>query len=86
MRRAVLAVCFAAPILAVIGYSYASRYIFFPTVSSIAVIAIAYLIFAVIREAVDVFLAYDKERGERFRLIPVFVGFICSALSFLFWP
>lgn len=76
LRRAVLAVCLAAPVLAMIGYSYAARYIFFPTVSSIAVIAIAYLIFALIREAVDVFLAHDEGRGERFRLIPVFVGFI----------
>lgn len=85
LRRAVLAVCFAAPLLAVIGFSYAARYVFFPTVTSIAVIAIAYLIFAVIREAVDVFLAHDKERGERFRLIPVFVGFIlfCVAVPVL---
>ena len=85
LRRAVLAVCLAAPLLAMIGFSYAARYVFFPTVTSIAVIAIAYLIFAVIREAVDVFLAHDKERGERFRLIPVFVGFIlfCAVLPIL---
>lgn len=76
LRRAVLAVCFAAPLLAMIGFSYAARYVFFPTVSSVAAIAIAYLIFAVIREAVDVFLAHDRERGDRFRLIPVIVGFV----------
>ena len=85
LRRAVLAVCIAAPLLAMIGFSYAARYVFFPTVTSIAIIAIAYLIFAVIRETVDVFLAHDEKRGERFRLIPVFVGFIlfCAVVPVL---
>lgn len=80
LRRAVLAVCIVSPLLAMIGYSYAARYVFFPTVSSITAIAVAYLIFALIREAVDVFLAHDENRGDRFRLIPVFVGFLLFCL------
>lgn len=85
LRSAILAICFIAPVLALIGFTFAARFLFFPTVSSVAVIAFAYLFFAVIREAVDVFLAYDTERGDRFRLIPVFVGFIlfCAALPIL---
>ncbi len=74
LRRVVLAVCFATPVLALIGYSYAARYIFFPTATSIGVIAIAYLIFALIREVVDLYFADDEEGGDRFHLIPVMAG------------
>lgn len=74
LRRAVLAITIAAPVLALIGFSFAARYIFFPTAYSVAAIALAYLIFALIREFVDVFLAHEEARSERFRLIPVFVG------------
>ncbi len=76
LRRVVIVVCFITPVLALIGYSEAARYFFFPTAYSIALIALAYLLFAVIREVVDVYLAHDEGRGERFRLIPVFVGFV----------
>ncbi len=76
LRRFVIVVCFATPVLALLGYTEAARYLFFPTTISCAVIALAYLIFAVIRELVDALLAHDAGRGERFRLIPVFVGFL----------
>ena len=85
LRRVVLAVCLAAPILALIGYSYAARYIFFPTATSVGVIAIAYLIFALIEEVVDLYLANDDEKGDRFRLIPVLVGIalFCAVVPIL---
>ncbi len=85
LRRLVMVACFVTPVLALIGFTEAARYFFFPTVYSIATIAAAYLTFAVIREVVDVFLASDEGRGERFRLIPVVVGFLlfCAVVPLL---
>lgn len=85
LRRLVIVVCFVTPVLALIGFTEAAQYFFFPTVYSIALIALAYLLFAVIREVVDVYLAHDEGRGERFRLIPVFVGFVlfCAVVPLL---
>ena len=85
LRRVVLVVSFVTPVLALIGFSEAARYFFFPMTYSAALIAAAYLVFAVIREVVDVFLAHDEGRAERFRLIPVFVGFVlfCAVVPVL---
>lgn len=85
LRRLVIVVCFVTPVLALIGFSEAAQYFFFPTIYSLALIALAYLTFAVIREVVDVFLSHDEGRGERFRLIPVFVGFVlfCAVVPLL---
>ncbi|MEM7268115.1 MAG: mechanosensitive ion channel domain-containing protein [Pseudomonadota bacterium] len=81
LRRTVIAVCFIAPMLALFGFSFAARFLFFPTAHSLAVIAIAYLIFALVREAVDIYLSLDENRGERLRLIPVLAGFLLFCLT-----
>lgn len=85
LRRAALTVAVAAPLAALLGYEFAARTILFPTIYSAALIAGGFVIFAFIREAVEAYLSADEDRGDRLRLIPVFVGFVllCAALPLL---
>lgn len=59
LRRMILAVALSAPLLALIGYEFAARFIFFPFVHSLVLIGVGYLIFRVAGEAVDIRLGTD---------------------------
>lgn len=83
LRRAALVVAIASPVLALLGYEFAARSLFFPAISSLAIISVVYLIFAVIGEGVDIYLTDTggEEKGERLRLIPILVGFLLFCLT-----
>ena len=82
VRRAAVCVAVVAPVLALIGYTEAARFLFFPTVSSLGALAFLSLVYFVIREGVESYLD-DKEKndGERLRLIPILAGFLLFCLS-----
>ena len=78
-----------APILALMGYFAASRFVFYPVVFSGAVIGVNILLFYLVQECVDRIVAPEGS-GEvaersRIRLIPFVVGFllICAAAPVL---
>ncbi|MEO1611952.1 MAG: DUF3772 domain-containing protein, partial [Pseudomonadota bacterium] len=82
IRRAAVVVAVLAPILALIGYAFAARFLFFPTVRSLAALAVIVMVYFVIREAVENYLAdKNEEGGDRLRLIPVFAGFLLFCLA-----
>ncbi|MEL6477910.1 MAG: DUF3772 domain-containing protein [Pseudomonadota bacterium] len=87
LRGAVRIAAVAAPVLAMLGYYFASRYVFYPLVFSGAILGIAVLLFFIVRDAVREVLPEDESapRTNRFQLIPVFVGFllVCVALPVL---
>ncbi|WP_340109209.1 mechanosensitive ion channel domain-containing protein [Pikeienuella sp. HZG-20] len=62
LRRTMVGVAVAAPLLALIGYDFAARFLFFPFVRSLILIAAGYLIFYVVSAAVDIRIADRAER------------------------
>ncbi|MGB0411125.1 MAG: DUF3772 domain-containing protein [Pikeienuella sp.] len=85
LRRAAMAAAVLSPLLALAGYHFAARTILFPTIYSVALFAAGYLIFALIREAVEAHLTDNNKEEERLRLIPVLVAFvlICAGTPLL---
>ncbi len=90
LRRMAIAVALAAPVLSLVGYEFAAQFLFFSSVLSLGLIAVAFLIFAVTREGVEIYLADTGDaqapaEGERLRLIPIFIGFvlICGLIPLL---
>ncbi|MEM7545746.1 MAG: DUF3772 domain-containing protein [Pseudomonadota bacterium] len=90
IRRILKFVAIVSPILALIGYEFAARYLFFPTVISLGVIGVAHLVFVVIREGVEIYLADSGEgtsetTGQRLRLIPILIAFLlfCALVPLL---
>ncbi|MEM0944299.1 MAG: mechanosensitive ion channel domain-containing protein, partial [Pseudomonadota bacterium] len=75
-----------APVLALGGYYFASRFVFYPFLFSGASVGLAVLLFYMVREVVEQMTGQEKtgqEKGEgpqRLRLIPVFVGFLLSCV------
>lgn len=76
LRRVAVAISFAAPVLALFGYAFAARFILFPTIASLAVIAVAYLIFELISQLVDVYLETAGDSGQRLRLLPIMAALL----------
>ncbi len=82
-------IAIVAPVLAVLGYFAASRYIFYPVVLSGAVIGLCVLLYYAVHDVVQGFDAPSAaEAGEapsRLRLAPVIAGFllICAAIPVL---
>jgi small-conductance mechanosensitive channel len=89
LRFVARAIAVVAPLLALIGYYAASRFLFYPMVFSGAVIGFCVLLFYAVQDAVDGLVrpAETEMAGtpSRIRLIPVFLGFflICAALPVL---
>lgn len=88
MRRTIWAVALAAPLLSLIGYEAAARYIFFPFVHTLMLYGLVRLILRAVSEAVDIRIENapraerapgeehpeDEGGGQRLRLIPILVG------------
>ncbi|MEL7463726.1 MAG: mechanosensitive ion channel domain-containing protein [Pseudomonadota bacterium] len=86
LRRTCVVVAVLAPLLALIGYDFAARYILFPTIYSLAALLVVAMVYFVIREAVENYLADQKKEGEdRLRLIPILAGFLlfCASVPML---
>ncbi|MGB0505887.1 MAG: DUF3772 domain-containing protein [Pikeienuella sp.] len=85
IRRIALAVAVLSPILSIAGFDFAARILVFPTLTSLAIIAIGHLAFVLIREVVEVNLVEDTGRSQRLRLIPVIAAFLlfCGTLPLL---
>ncbi|MEM8697688.1 MAG: DUF3772 domain-containing protein, partial [Pseudomonadota bacterium] len=88
LRGAVRIAAVASPVMAVLGYYFASRYVFYPLVFSGAVLGIAVLLFFIVRDGVRELLPTEGAgavSANRVQLIPVFVGFllVCIALPVL---
>jgi small-conductance mechanosensitive channel len=73
-----------SPVLALMGYFAASRFLFYPVVLSGAVIGVCVLLFWWVQDIVDR-LAHRESAGEaassRVRLIPVIVGFLLTGAA-----
>lgn len=82
LRRLMIGVAVAAPLLALIGYDFAGRYLIFPFVRTLGVAALGYLLYRLSSESVEVYLAgsqaaADEAQGDdRLRLIPILLAFI----------
>lgn len=74
LRRAARITSVIAPVLAAAGYYGAATFILFSTIISVALIAACFLIFAIVQEAVEIFVAEDAKPKHRLRLLPVLVG------------
>lgn len=86
LRRASFVVAVLSPLLALIGYAFAAQYLLFPTIYSLAALSVVGMIYFVIREAVENYLADQQKDGEdRLRLIPILAGFLllCATLPML---
>ncbi|MEM8791205.1 MAG: mechanosensitive ion channel domain-containing protein [Pseudomonadota bacterium] len=86
LKFIVRAAAVAAPILAMIGYFAASRYIFYSVVFSGAALSIGIMLFHAVNEAVTTVVDEDDETSRRrLRLIPVIVAFFmaCAAIPVL---
>ncbi|MEM8842824.1 MAG: DUF3772 domain-containing protein, partial [Pseudomonadota bacterium] len=72
----------AAPVLALLGFYSASRYVFFPTVFSGAVVGVAILLFHAVHDLVTQFADQrEVERSAKIELIPIFVGFALTCMA-----
>ncbi|MCF6305615.1 MAG: DUF3772 domain-containing protein [Rhodobacteraceae bacterium] len=78
IRRAVLVLSIASPILAAIGYFAAAQFLLYPTILSLALLGTAYVVFAIIVEVLESWLGSDiQEDGKSdLRLLPVLLGFM----------
>lgn len=87
LRRTIWAVAIGAPLLSLIGYEAAARYIFFPFVHTLMLYGLVRLILRAVSEAVDIRIENapqaerppgedhpEEEGGQRLRLIPILVG------------
>jgi len=88
-RRVMLAAAVMAPLLSALGYFAAGRYLFYPTVQTLAVFAIVYVLNALINDILASLLAVDdadaRARSAEPRFLPVVIGFMlgCVAVPFL---
>ncbi len=78
IRRAVLVLSFAAPILAAIGYFAAAQFLLYPTILSLALLGTAYVVFAIIVEVLESWLGSGVQADGKsdLRLLPVLLGFM----------
>jgi small-conductance mechanosensitive channel len=84
-RLVARATAVVAPVLALMGYFAASRFLFYPVVLSGAVIGVCVLLFWWVRDIVDRAAAPGRDGDEtapsRVRLIPVIVGFLLTGAA-----
>ncbi len=81
--RVLLAIAIAAPLLAAIGYLQLARYLTFPTILTLGLLASLRVIYDFFRTLLDHFIELEgrEARRDRLRLIPVFIGFVISAAA-----
>lgn len=80
LSRMLLLFAIVAPLLAAIGYFAAARFIVFPTILTLGLLAAILVLFNLIRAFVDHWIEGDRNelRRDQTRLIPVFVGFLLA--------
>jgi len=78
LSRLLLVFAIVVPILAAIGYFAAARFIVFPTIVTLALLAALLVLFDLIRTFLDHWIEGEGHelRRDQTRLIPVFVGFL----------
>ncbi len=81
--RVLLLVAVAAPVLATIGYLQAARYLTFPTILTLGLLASLRVVYDFFRTLLDHFIELEgrESRRDQLRLIPVFIGFTISLLA-----
>lgn len=65
IRRVLMAIAIAAPALALAGYEFAARFLFFPSAWTLVIIVTAYMMYRVVGEAVDIHIANDPDAQRR---------------------
>jgi len=80
LSRLLLIFAIVAPIFAAIGYFAAARFLVFPTIVTLGLLATLLVLFDMIRTFLDYWIEGEEHelRRDQTRLIPVFVGFLLS--------
>ncbi len=80
LSRLLFVFAIVAPILAAIGYFAAARFVVFPTIVTLGLLATLLVMFNLIRTFLDYWIEGEGHelRRDQTRLIPVFVGFLLS--------
>ncbi|PCJ74816.1 MAG: mechanosensitive ion channel protein MscS [Rhodobacteraceae bacterium] len=80
LSRLLFIFAIVAPILAAIGYFAAARFVVFPTIVTLGLLATLLVMFNLIRTFLDYWIEGEGHelRRDQTRLIPVFVGFLLS--------
>ncbi len=80
LSRLLLIFAIVAPILAAIGYFAAARFVVFPTIVTLGLLATLLVLFNLIRTFLDYWIEGEGHelRRDQTRLIPVFVGFLLA--------
>ncbi|MBL4874579.1 MAG: mechanosensitive ion channel family protein [Rhodobacteraceae bacterium] len=80
LSRLLLIFAIVAPIIAAIGYFAAARFLVFPSIVTLGLLATLLVLFGMIRTFLDYWIEGDDHelRRDQTRLIPVFVGFLLS--------
>lgn len=85
LRRSTVVVTIATPLLALIGYGNAARYLLFATILTLAVLGGAYVCYIILNRTMSGFTRVstpqDPTQERRAGLLPVLFGFILSILS-----
>ncbi len=78
--RALLLIAVTAPVLAAIGYFAAARFLVFPTILTLGLLATILVLYYLIRSFLGHWIEGDGNelRRDKIRLIPVFVGFFLA--------
>jgi len=80
-------VALASPLLALVGYNYAGRFVFYPLIYTIAVFGVCILLYYVVSSLVGWLARYDEHHSERtltarLKLIPIAVGLLLGCAAF----
>ena len=80
LSRLLLIFAIAAPIFAAIGYFAAARFLVFPTIGTLGLLAALLVLFDLIRTFLNYWIEGEGHelRRDQTRLIPVFVGFLLA--------
>ena len=80
LSRLLMVFAIIAPIFAAIGYFAAARFLVFPTIVTLALLATILVLFNLIRAFLDYWIEGEGHelRRDQTRLIPVFVGFLLA--------
>jgi|LGOV01.1.fsa_nt_gb small-conductance mechanosensitive channel len=83
LSRLLLVFAIVAPILAAIGYFAAARFLVFPPIVTLGLLATLLVLFDLLRTFLDHWIEGDghEMRRDQTRLIPVFVGFLLVLIA-----
>lgn len=81
--RLLLVISLAAPILAAVGYLSAARYLVFPSILTLSLLAALRVLYDFIRALLDRWIEIEgsEARRDQLRLIPILIGFILSGAA-----